>query len=227
MGDIMKLDLQKYDYSGVTRVDQPGHRYYQDPQGARIPSVTTILSATRDMTHILAWRKRIGEQAADQISRESTSLGTMMHTHLENHILGHPRPQGTNLGRVLAESMANTIITNALCNVQEVWGTEVPLRFENLWAGTCDLVGVHDNQPAIMDFKTTIKPKTRDKIDDYRMQLTAYALAHNFMFGTQIRKGVIFMCSRNMDYQQFEFGINEFEKDEMDWLWRVAEYYKA
>lgn len=216
-----------YDYTRVSRSESNGSRHYLTESGEKVPSVTTILSKTKDPGPLLAWRKRIGDAAADQITKEATSLGTLMHTHLENYIRGEPRPGGTNFGRVMASQMADQIIKQGLCNVDEVWGIEVPLVFETFWAGTTDLVGVHKGEPAIMDFKTTIRPKTRARVDDYRLQTAAYAMCHNATFGTEIRKMVIFMCSRDMQYQEFEFGLDNWDQDQMDWLMRVDQYYQS
>lgn len=222
----MKLCLDKFDYNQVQRVEESTGRKYVTPDGAKIPSVTTILSKTKDMKHLLAWRKRVGDEAADQITKESTSLGTTMHTHLENHIKGMERPGGNNLGRVMARNMADKIIDHGLCNVDEVWGIEVPLVYDTLWAGTTDLVGVYKGEPAIMDFKTTIKPKTLERVDDYRLQLTAYAESHNYTFDTQIKKLVVFMCSRDLQYQEFVWDLNDYQKNLEDWTARLAEYYQ-
>ena len=213
-----------YDYGIGRRSEEGGQRHYLTEQGTKVPSVTTILSKSKDMKHLLEWRKRIGDEAADTIMRESASLGTMMHTHLEKHVRGEERPGGTNIGRVMAKKMADVIIDNALCHVDEVWGIEVPLLYDTLWAGTTDLVGVYKGKSAIMDFKTTIKPKTLDRVDDYRLQLTAYRMSHDLTFNTKIETCLVFMCSRDMQFQMFEFS-NYFEKDESDWVNRVSKYY--
>lgn len=222
----MKLCLDKFDYSQVKRLEETTGRKYVTPDGSKIPSVTTILSKTKDITHLLAWRKRIGDQAADQITKESTSLGTTMHLHLENYIKGLDRPGGTNTGRVMARNMADQIIKHGLCNLDEVWGIEVPLVYDTLWAGTTDLVGVYKGEPAIMDFKTTIRPKTLPRVDDYRLQLTAYAESHNYTFDTHIKKLVVFMCSRDMEYQEFVWDVDDYKKNLEDWTARLAQYYE-
>jgi len=215
----------RYQYRKTERAEVNGSRHYVAPGGYRVPSVTTILSQSKDMAHLLEWRKRIGDAAADQITRESTSLGTMMHTHLENYIKREERPSGTNLGRVMARNMADVIIKNGLSKVDEVWGIEVPLLYSNLWAGTTDLAGVWDGVPAIMDFKTTIRPKTLERVEDYFLQLTAYILAHNLCYGTNIKHGVIFMVSRDLQYQQFVLEPKDTERYETQWLERLGKYY--
>lgn len=222
----MKLELNKWNYNqSVGRVEGQTGRHYLTPNGNKIVSVTTILSATKDMTHLLAWKQRVGEQKAAEITKESTGLGTTMHLHLENYIKGEPRPGGTNTGRIMARNMADVIIAQGLCHVDEVWGIEVPLIYDTLWAGTTDLVGVYKGEPAIMDFKNTIRPKKREHVDDYRLQLTAYLLSHNLTFGTQINKCVIFMCSRDLQYQEFVWDLNDLDKNVEDWVARVEQYY--
>lgn len=215
----------RFTYGEHKRKEVNGSRHYLTESGRAVPSVTTILSATKDMTHLKAWRDRVGEEKAAEITRESTGLGTTMHSHLENHILGKPRPGGTNLGRVMAQRMADVIIEQGLCDVEEVWGTEVPLIYDTIWAGTTDLVGVHKGEPAIMDFKNTIRPKKREYIDDYRLQMTAYAGAHNLTFGTNISKLVIFMVSRDLQYQEFVWDLSDWEQNWQDWVSRVEQYY--
>jgi genome maintenance exonuclease 1 len=214
-----------FDYGLSKRSEDNGTRHYLTPDGHKVPSVTTILSKSKDMTHLLEWRKRIGDAAADQITKESTGLGSMMHSHLECWIKQEERPGGTNVGRVMAKQMADVIIDQGLSNVSEVWGIEVPLRYEQLWAGTTDLVGVYKGQEAIMDFKTTNKPKKLDHVQDYFLQLTAYIMAHNQTFGTNIQQGVIFMVSRDLSYQEFVLEPHQLEEYEKLWLDRLMMYY--
>jgi hypothetical protein len=217
--------VNMYDYGVGKRAEHNGSRHYITDRGHKVPSVTTILGKTKDMTHLNEWRNRVGHAAANQISRESADLGTLMHTHLEKYILGQDRPGGTNVGRMLAQQMADVIIHQGLSNVQEVWGIESPLWFETFWAGTTDCVGVHGQIPSIMDFKTTNKMKKREWIEDYFLQLVAYAMAHNHRFNTNIQRGVIFMASRNLEYGEFVIEGDEFEHYKSLWCQRVAQYY--
>jgi genome maintenance exonuclease 1 len=220
----MKLN-EIYDYTKCKRVQNGADRSYLNEQGNKAPSVTQILSKTKDISHLLAWKKRVGEEAAAQITKESADLGTTMHTHLEMHLRGQTRPGGTNLGRVMARNMADVIIEKGLKNVDEIWGLEVPLMFDTFWAGTTDLVGVHQGEPAIMDFKTTRRPKKPDHVEDYRLQTVAYAAAHDWQHDTQIRKCVIFMCSHNLEYQEFVWHRSDYDRNLMDWLDRVHRYF--
>jgi len=216
-----------YTYKKLDRQDGSGQgRVYVDEVGNKIPSVTTILSKTKDMSHLIAWKKRIGEDKAKQITEESAGLGTTMHAHLEAYVLGEPRPGGNNYGRLMAQRMADTVIAEGLIDVDEVWGVESHLYYENLWAGTTDLVGTYMGRPAIIDFKTTIKPKKREWVEDYRLQLAAYAMAHNNIYGTDIKTTVVLMCSRECEFQKFVWEGAEFEESTMLWSQKVADYYE-
>jgi hypothetical protein len=216
-----------YEYNKMDRQDGGSQgRVYVDTAGNRIPSVTTILGKTKDMTHLIAWKKRIGEDKAKQITEESAGLGTTMHAHLEAYVLGQERPGGNNYGRLMAKRMADTIIAEGLVDVDDVWGVEAHLHYENLWAGTTDLVGMFQGRPAIMDFKTTIKPKKREWVEDYRLQLAAYAMAHNLVYGTDIQTTVVFMVSRDCEFQRFVWSGPEFEESTLLWSKRVADYYE-
>lgn len=216
-----------YTYKKLDRQDGGAQgRVYVDEAGNKIPSVTTILSKTKNMEHLIAWKKRIGEDKAKQITEESAGLGTTMHSHLEAYVLGNERPGGTNYGRMMAKRMADTIIDEGLIDVDEVWGVEAHLHYENLWAGTTDLVGTYMGRPAIMDFKTTIKPKKREWVEDYRLQLAAYAMSHNALYNTNIATTVVFMVSRECEFQKFVWSGHEFEESTVLWSNRVADYYQ-
>lgn len=207
-----------------------GSRKYITPDGHALPSVTTILDATKPeeaKQALREWRKRVGETKAKEITAEAAGRGTRMHKFLENHIkTGNTGDPGSNPYSKQSHQMAHTIISKGLANCQEFWGTEVSLYFPEVYAGTTDLVGVHDNSDAIMDHKQTNKPKKREWIEDYFLQLAAYANAHNEVYGTNIRKGVIFMCSADNQYQEFIVEGAEFDKYTQKWYTRLEDYYK-
>jgi genome maintenance exonuclease 1 len=148
-----------------------------------------------------------------------------MHTHLENHILSQTRPTANTPIRRQVSDMADAVIGKGLSGLSEVWGIETMLYFPALYAGTSDLIGVHNGIPSIMDYKTTRKPKKREFIDGYFVQLAAYAAAHNEVHGTSIRRGVIFMISRNLEYQEFVLENSEFDKYLDEWHRRVSQFY--
>jgi genome maintenance exonuclease 1 len=188
--------------------------------------VTTILDKTKDKSHLIQWRKRVGEQKAQEITTEASGVGTRMHKYLEDYIDTGAWPvPGSNPYAQQAHQMASTIKTHALDDVNEIWGSEVPLYIPSLYAGTTDLVGLYKQQPCIMDFKQTNKLKKREWIDDYFLQLVAYSLAHNEVHGTKIQKGVIFMCSADNIYQEFILEGSEFLEYESKWFSRLEEFY--
>jgi len=121
--------------------------------------------------------------------------------------------------------MATVIIENALKDVNEIWSMEQSLYYPGLYSGTTDLVGEYKGNPSIMDYKQTNKPKKEEWVEDYYLQLMAYALAHNEVYGTEIREGHIFMCSRACEYQQFDLTPDNWNKYEDMWLSKLEEYY--
>jgi genome maintenance exonuclease 1 len=219
----------KYNYVPMSRVEVDGKRRYATPDGEKLPSVTTILDATKSEESKQAlnnWRKRVGVQKAQEITTEAAGRGTRMHKWLEDYIkTGILNEPGSNPYSLQSHNMAQSIINQGLVKCSEWWGTEVPLYYPKIYAGTTDLVGIHDGSEAIMDHKQTNKPKKREWIDDYFVQLAAYANAHNEVHGTKIRKGVIFMCSADNLYQEFILEGTEFVKYTDIWFKRVEQYY--
>lgn len=204
----------RFEYKTLEKVTYPsGARHYICPEtGSKLASVTTILSATGgEKKELLEWKQRVGEVQAEQIKKEALALGTLMHTHLENHIAGTPRPGGNNMARVMAEKMADQVIERGLVNVDEVWGSEIQLYQPGLYAGTTDVVGLYRKAEAIMDFKTARKMRSRSMIEDYMMQMAAYGSAHNELYGTNIHTGVVFMVTRDYEFETFIVEGREFD----------------
>lgn len=219
--------VEKIAYKNCVQVNDPitKKRVYRTPDGESLPSVTTILSATKDMTALNEWRKRIGEEKANQITREAAGVGTAMHANLERFIAGLQRQPGNNPVHVQANKMADIIIENGLKDVDEVWAMEQSLYFPGLYSGTTDLVAVYKGNLSVCDYKQTNKPKKEEWVEDYKMQLVAYILAHNEVYSTDIKEGHVFMCSRDLQYQQFDLWPDEFSKYQDLWLDKVEEYY--
>ena len=223
----MSLIIEKYKYERLKRVEVNGKRKYAAPGSPPVASVTTILDATKDKTHLIAWKKRVGEKKAQEIVTEAAGVGTRMHKYLEDYIDTGEWPEpGSNPYAQQAHMMATTIKEQAMVDVDEIWGSEVPLYVPGIYAGTTDLVGVYKGNPCIMDFKQTNKPKKLEWVYDYFLQLTAYAIAHNEVHGTDIREGHVFMCSRAGEYQQFDIWPDEFDDWKEEWWSRVYTYYE-
>jgi genome maintenance exonuclease 1 len=219
--------INKFKYPKSMRSLIGGKRHY-DVGEEKLPSVTTILSATQSdekKKSLADWRARMGAQSADRIRDISAMRGTAMHRYLEAFIDGTGHKDLTSIGKE-AEPMARRIIESGLGELDEVWGQEVTLYYPGLYAGATDIVGVYEGQPAIIDFKQTNKPKKREWISDYFCQLGAYCMAHNYVYGTKIQKGVILMCSKDLLFQKFEVEGNDFVKHQHDFLRKIDQYYK-
>jgi genome maintenance exonuclease 1 len=230
----------RFNYQPIPRETVDGRRLYATPDGKRLPSVTTILEATKPEEKRQAlqnWRNRVGHAQAQAITTEAANRGTRMHKYLEDYTkTGAIAEAGSNPYSQQSHVMAAKVIAEGLCNVSEFWGYEVPLYFPGIYAGTTDAAGIHLNEQSILDYKQTNRPKRREWIEDYFLQLCAYAEAHNAVHGTQIPKGVVLMCVKpEMDdqgnlttepeYQEFVISGMEFEMYRQLWWQRVEQYY--
>ena len=216
-----------YYYPPSTRSTTDGIRTY-DIGKEKLPSVTTILSATQTeekKASLARWQAKVGKNEATRVKQQAASRGSNMHLFLEKFILGQGHDDLTEEGKV-AKSMAQTVIDKGLGELQEIWGSEVTLWYPDLYAGATDLVGVYDYEDSIIDIKQSNKPKRREWIDDYFMQLAAYAMAHNQIYDTQISQGVILMCTPDNYFQKFQIKGKEFKEYKYKFLERVDKYYK-
>ena len=205
-----------------------GKRHYEINGDEKLPSVTTILSGTQDpekAQSLKAWRDRVGEEAATRIVDEAAARGTAMHKILERYIGEEGYLDLTQVGKN-AHNMAMRIIEQGLSNVTEYYGLESTLFYPGLYAGATDMIALHKGEMAIIDFKQTNKPKKREWIDDYCLQLAAYAMAHNYVHKTNITKGVIMMCSKDNYYQEFVIEGDEFKKYTFKWIDKIDKYYE-
>ena len=217
----------KYEYPKLKRVTaKSGQRQYTGDDNNPVPSVTTILSATGDKTALINWRKRVGDAEATRISTESAGLGTKVHNALEKYILLEEYEiKGNNHISVMAKNMVDNMIDKGLAKVDAIYGVEVGLIAKGLYAGTSDAIGMYEGEEAIIDFKTSKKIKKREWIEDYFMQGCAYALAHNEMFGTKIKKVVILMVDRDGNFAEFTIRDDEFTEYCNKWSDRLTDYY--
>ena len=220
--------VEKYEYPTLKRVTaKSGQRQYTGEDNKPVPSVTTILSDTGDKTALIAWRKRVGEEEANRVSREAAGLGTKVHNALEKYVLGETwEITGNNLISIMAKQMVDKMVRDGMSQINELWGVEVALISEGLYAGTSDAIGMWNGKPAIIDFKTAKKIKKREWIEDYFMQGCAYALAHNEMFGTNIKQVAILMVDREGQYKDFVIEGDEFDEYCEKWGKRLLDYYE-
>ena len=223
----MSLITEKYPYQEIKRRNVDGSRKYLVGD-TPLPSVTTILDITSDKTHLNEWRDRVGHEKANQITREAASRGTSMHKYLEDYVeTGEwPKAKG-NLVHQQSYSMAEKIRDEALKHVDQIWGSEVALYFPGIYAGTTDLVGTYKGTPCIMDFKQANRKKKEEWVENYYLQLAAYANAHNELYGTVIRWGHIFMCTKDGEFQHFTINPHDFNKWSDMWWERCELYYQA
>lgn len=218
---------KKFEYPKTIREAIEGQRHYVI-NDEKLPSVTTILSATQSeekKASLEKWKREKGEAVAEQIKNTAANRGSIMHHIIESYLLGQRHADLSDLGRQ-AGVMAQTIYNEGLegC-MDEIWGSEVALYYPELYAGATDLVGVYEGQEAIVDFKQSNKPKRREYVEDYFTQLVAYAMAHNTIYGTKINKGVVLMCTKDNYFQRFVVEGQEFNRYVWQWLRRVDEYY--
>ena len=220
--------VDKYVYPKSTRESIHGLRHYAiDGSEEKLPSVTTVLSKTKskeDSESIQRWIKRVGEKEADKIKSEAAARGTAMHKYLEDLILGQRSLDLTNLGQQ-AQKMAEVIVERGLNDCSEIYGTEAVLYYPGLYAGSCDLIAKYKDKVSIIDFKQTNKPKQREWIGDYFLQMGAYGMAHDAVYGTAIEQGIIMMCSKDGYYQQFVIEGEEFRQAKHDFLTRLNQFY--
>ena len=219
---------KKFEYPPSTRSLVKGQRHYEIGV-EKLPSVTTILSQTQPeekKAKLAEWQRKVGKTEADSIRDQAAERGTIMHRIIEGYLTGERHADLSDLG-TQAGVMAKTIWDQDLKdNMDEVWGTEVTVYYPGLYAGATDLVGVYNGAEIIGDFKQTNKPKRREWISDYFIQLAAYAMAHNYVYRTSIQSGVILMCSKDNIFQRFYVNPEEFKKYTFEWLRRVDLYYR-
>jgi genome maintenance exonuclease 1 len=201
-----------------------GTRVY-DINNSRLPSVTTILGATKNQQFLKDWTAKVGEQEADRIKNHSSRRGTAMHKFLESHIQGVGYDDLTGIGQE-AKPMAEKIIEVGLTPVEEVYGSEVTLHYPGLYAGSTDLVCLHNDMESIVDFKQSNRPKREEWIDDYFLQIAAYAMAHDYVYGSKIRQGVIMVCTPDLYYQEFKIQDAELRSWKHKFLKRLDMYHE-
>jgi len=214
----------RYNYVRVPRSDDEGKRTY-DVKGVALPSVTTILSRTKDQGFIRRWKAKVGEEKAEAIKNLASKRGTSMHKFIEAFILQRGYEDLTSLGQQ-AKGMAGKVIEKGLTPIDEYYGSEVTLYYPGLYAGTTDLICVHNDMDTIVDFKQANQPKREEWIEDYYMQIAAYAMAHDYIHGSSIEQGIIMVCTPDLYLQEFRFQGVELRQWKHKFLKRLNEYYE-
>lgn len=197
---------------------EEGKRLYQTPQGKSYPSVTTV-TGILSKDDIQAWRQRIGEEKADQITRAATSRGNEVHKLAELYLKNELFSQST----LFDEPKTNNYkMFEALSSVLDnkvgiVRAIEAPLYSDVLRVGgRVDLVAEWDNELAVIDFKTSSKPKKERWIDNYFMQSSAYAFMFEELTKISINKIVIAIALENLGTQIFIKSANDYIQQFID-----------
>ena len=219
---------KKFMYPVLERIDKEHGRYYLDSNQIPVPSVTTVLSGTsKSKDGLIEWRNRVGDEEAERIIKQSTDIGTAVHESIEKYLSNENWNHFSDSeDQLIAKKIAHKFINNGLNGISEIWGLEVGLVLDNLYAGTADCVGIYEDIPSLIDFKTAKKIKKREWIEDYFLQGCAYANAHNVMFGTDIKQVVILMVDRNANFQEFIVRPTEFNYLTKKWKNRLIEFDK-
>ena len=215
---------QKYTYIQASSTTAHGSRTY-DVHGIRLPSVTTILARTKNQSYINRWKNKVGHEEAERIKNLSSKRGTAMHKFIEKYIQESGYEDLTPIG-VEAKPMAEKIIEIGFTPITEYYGSEVTIHYPGLYAGSTDLVCMHNDLETIVDFKQANSPKKREWIEDYYMQIAAYAMAHDYVYKSHIRQGIIMVCTPDRYYQEFKFQDAELRKWKHKFLKRLDEYYE-
>ena len=216
-----------YEYPKSIRSLINDARHY-DVGEEKLPSVTTILAATQSSekrASLAKWKQKVGENEAERVKNTAAARGTAMHNYLEHHVEGQGLLDLTDLG-VEAKRMADTIIDKGFPDLEEIYGSEVTLYYPGLYAGATDLCGVYMGRESIIDFKQSNKPKKAEWIEDYKLQMAAYALAHDQVYGTDMEQGVILMCTPDCFFQRFIINGSEFKDYKGKFLMKIDQYYQ-
>ena len=221
----MKIN-NKYKYiQGKQITDHgTGTRVY-DIDNSRLPSVTTVLGATKNKKFLQDWKAKVGEAEAERIKNHSSKRGTAMHKFIESYVQGVGYNDHTAIGQE-ARPMADKIIEIGFTPIEEIYGSEIMLHYPGLYAGSTDLVCLHNDLETIVDFKQANRPKKEEWIEDYFLQIAAYALAHDYSHKSQIRQGVIMVCTPDLYYQEFKIQDESLRSWKHRWLKRLDMYHE-
>ena len=215
----------KYNYLEGKQITDPdtGKRVYEI-SSYRLPSVTTILGATKNTEFLTKWKAKVGEEQAERIKNVSSARGTSMHKFLESFITDVGYDDLTELGQA-ALPMAKKIMEIGLAPVEEYYGSEVTLHYPGLYAGQTDLICNHNGMETVVDFKQANRPKKKEWIEDYYLQIAAYAMAHDYVYGSEIKQGVIMVCTPDLYYQEFKVEGPELRRWKHAFLKRLDMYH--
>jgi genome maintenance exonuclease 1 len=194
-----------------------GKRYYTTPDGVKLPSVTTVIGA-KGKKAIMEWRKRVGEEEANKISRKASSRGTNVHTLCERYL------NNEDLGMIMPDAKEMFLPLKPLLNrINNIHYQECTLWSVKLeMAGRVDCIGEFDGVLSVIDFKTSKRPKKKEDIDNYFAQCVAYACMYEELIGVGIEQIVIIMAVEGSEPLLFV----EKTEDYLNTLLEFIKFYK-
>lgn len=212
-------DLDDYEPSIRDEVD--GNRVYVTPAGNVYPSITSILGS-QPKPGIEQWRKKVGEEEANRIMKESSTLGTAVHDLCEMYLYNMPLPTP----KIVEAGEVFNRLRFKLSNINNIYGLEVPLHSNMLKvAGTADCVAEYNGVLSVIDFKTSRRSKREEWIEGYYIQTMFYAAAFFEMFGALPEQVVILIAVRDSnEVQVFTKSIRELDTY-MDKLLTIMKQY--
>tara|TARA_B100000579_G_C22757688_1_gene817284 strand:+ start:380 stop:1066 length:687 start_codon:yes stop_codon:yes gene_type:complete len=218
----------KFNYPKFQRSSEDGYRKYLLGD-EKLPSVTTILSATKSEEEKAAldnWKKRVGNLEANKIKTEASIRGSNLHKYIEDYCRGRVNESFFE-SKEKYKIMAKEIIDKGLKGkLEEIYGMEETLYYPGQYAGTADLIGIYNGKDTIIDFKQSNKPKKSEWISDYYYQCSAYVAAHNIVYKTKINSAVILLCTVDNLFQEFKIEGTELEMYQNLFLGRVKKFYE-
>lgn len=197
----------KLELPSLVRETIDGVRWYRKENETDLKKFVSITSVTSNYKKEFfnQWRKRVGVEEADRITRKATSRGTDAHTLIEHHLKNEELPKVQPLSEMLFNISKPT-----LKRINNIHALEGSLYSEFLGiAGTVDCIAEFDGELSIIDFKTSAKPKPRDWIEGYFVQCCAYACMLHELTGLSVKKFVIIMSCENGDVEVYE----EYDKE--------------
>ena len=215
----------EYNYPALQTVELKGKRFYQINDETFYPSITTVLGTTQASEKVQAlegWRNWLGKDKAAAETKRAADRGTQVHLMIEQFL--KKEPINAPLATTVDMQMFNSIKLK-LRAINKIYGQEVALYSDMLGvAGRCDFIGEYENVPVVADWKTSTNLKSNERVEDYFIQATFYAIAHNEMFGTNIENIVIFVAVEKGFPQVFKRKITPELVDQL--MDRTEKFYK-
>ena len=218
----------KFIYPKSSRSTEDGLRKYLI-DGEKLPSVTSVIDFTKsieDKAALANWRERTGVDLANKIQKDAAKRGGKMHSLLEQYLFGKLNLSLFEKNEEF-QKMAEIIIKQGIeGRLQEIWGVEATLTYPQKYGGTADCLGIFDQKESVIDFKNSLKLKKIEWVQDWFMQLGAYSLAHNVVYGTNITSGVILLCTVDLVFQEFKIENEELIMYQNLFLGRLKKFHE-